>query len=121
MVPRPAGTLAALLLLATVPVCSQALPKLPVVSGRSVRAAQHDHVEAGEPLLVLPKRLPDNALYPVPARGRLAMFLRDSKPKPGRLPFILPTEHGKPFVSAARSFFEHARERCRRSQPVGLP
>jgi hypothetical protein len=57
---------------------------------------------------MVPKRLSDNAFYSVSARCGMAVLFRDGKAQTRFTAIVMPAQNGKPFVSAAGSFFEHA-------------
>ncbi len=85
--------------------------QLSIPGGRGLRLIDHDDIESGQFRLVLPKRLPDNAFDPVSACGLPAVLFRYRKTQPRDVRVILPAKYRKPFVPAARRFFEHAPER----------
>jgi len=100
-------------LAAFLPVPGQAVEQLLVGSRCRRYLVDNDNVQAGEFVLMLPERLPDDSLYSVPARGVPAVLLGNCQPQPGDVLIVVSTKHGKPFVSTSRGFFEHARERRR--------
>lgn len=95
-----------------------AVEQLPVTRRGGPRLVDHDHIQSAYLRLVLSKRLPDDAFYSIPAGCLPAMLLRYREAQPGDIEVVLPGEYGKPFVPAARSFFEHAAERIGIEQPV---
>ncbi len=86
-------------------------------AGRS-GLVDYNHVEPCDVRLVLPERLPDDTFYPVSAGCLPAVFFRDRQTESRGLPVILPAKYRKPFVAAARGFFEHAAEGRRIEKPV---
>jgi hypothetical protein len=94
-------------------VSSQAVKQLLPGRRRGRRLIDHDDVYALQFSLVLPERLPDDALYCVSRCRFPAMFLRDRKPEPRRPAPVVPAEDGEAPVPAAIRLFEHAAERCR--------
>ena len=81
---------------------------MPVVAGLRGRLVNDYDVEARQLCLVQSKRLPDNPLDSVSRCCRPTMLLGDCQTEARGLVVILPAQHGKPFVPAARRFFEHA-------------
>ena len=67
---------------------------------------------------MLPERFPDNALDSV-STGRLpAVLFRYCQAQPGDILLVVSAKHGKPFVTTAGRFFEHARIRGSIKQPL---
>ena len=81
---------------------------MPVVAGLRGGLVNDYHVEARQLCLVQSKRLPDNPLDSVSRCCCPTMLFGDCQTEARDLVAILPAQHGKPFVPAARRFFEHA-------------
>jgi hypothetical protein len=98
--------------------CRHAIEQLPVGGTFCGRLVDHDNVETGQFGLVLPERFPDNALYSVSAGCLPAVLFRNRQAEPGNVCLVLSAKYRKPFVAAARCFFEHAPERRSVQEPV---
>ncbi len=81
---------------------------MPVVAGSRGGLVNDYDVEARQHCLVQSKRLPNNPLDSVSRCCRPTMLLGDCQTEARGLIAILPAQHGKPFVPAARRFFEYA-------------
>ncbi len=105
-------------LAAVVPVCFQAVAQRAVVFVRG-RSLVHDHdIKPFEFGLMLSEGLPNNPFEPIALACLFTLLLRNRESEAGSLDFVLAAQHGKPFVAAARGFFEHATERCSIQQPA---
>jgi len=78
----------------------------------------HNNIQANHFCLVLPKRLSDNAFDSVSAGCLPTIFFRNSEAQPRDVCVIRPAKYGKPFIPAARRFFEHAAECSSIQEPV---
>jgi len=92
--------------IALLPVAIEAGKQLLVTAVTRCRLVQHHDVEILECCLVVSKRLPHEALDPVSLRRFATVLFCYRQPEPARAAFVLPAEDGKPFVPAARGFFE---------------
>ena len=78
----------------------------------------HNDIQARHFCLVLSKRFPDNALDSVSAGCLPAILFRNCEAQPRYFCVVRPAKYGKPFVPAARRFFEHAAECSSIQEPV---
>ena len=67
---------------------------------------------------MVPKRLSDNALDSVSVCCRPAVLFRDGEAQSRLTALVVPAQNRKPFVSAARGFFEHPPIRRSIQQPL---
>ena len=67
---------------------------------------------------MLSERLPDNALDSVSAGCLSTVFLGNGQTESGPVHLVFSVQHRKPFIPAARCFFEHACKSGRIKQPV---
>jgi hypothetical protein len=96
--------------LAPPPVGRDAVEQLPVSRRRGCRLVEDDYIQSANLRLVLSKRLPDDPFYSIPAGRMPAVLLGYRQAEPGGITTVLPGQYRKPFVPAARGFFEHAAE-----------
>ena len=89
------------------PVLLEAVEQLPVAGVLCRRLIDHHDVEPCKQRRMLSKRLADDAFDPVPLCRGPAMFFCYRQPEPACFEFVLPAQHRKPFVPAARRFFKH--------------
>jgi len=89
-------------------VAAEAIKYLPVVAGSRGGLINYYDVEPRQHRLVVPKRFPDNPLDSVSRCCRPAMLFGDCQTEARYPAAVFPAKHGKPFVFAARRFFEHA-------------
>ena len=78
----------------------------------------HDHVESGQQVLLLAKRLSYDSLYSVACGRPPAVLFRYSQTEPGGFAVVFPAQHGKQVVSAACCPVEYAAESGRIKEPV---
>lgn len=92
---------------ALLPVTAQAVKQLPVAAVACGGLVDYHDVEVFEHLLVMSKRLADNALDPVSCCCCPAMLFRYCQAKAACRVVIVVAKNRKPFVAAARRIFEY--------------
>jgi hypothetical protein len=95
-----------------------AVEQLPVPGCLCRGLVNHNDIQARHFCLVLSKRFPDNALDSVSAGCLPTILFRNCEAQPRDVCVIRPAKYGKPFVPAARRFFEHAAECSSIQEPV---
>ncbi len=92
------------------PVRVQAVKQSAVAGAGRRRLVQDDNVQARYFALLLPERLPDDALYSVPASREATVLLADREPESWLVCAVWSVKNRKHFVAAAVSFVKYATE-----------